>query len=76
MTSRTAAFWIWFVVATAALARLWSTIEAGLFVRFGPADAVALIVFLIAAFVLGRVQYRTARAARDTKAHPTHAISK
>jgi len=73
---RTVAFWIWFVVATAALARLWSTIEGGLFVRFGVADAVALAVFLIAGFVLGRVQYRAARAARDAKAHPIHAISK
>ena len=77
MTLRTAVFWIWFVIATAALARLWSTIDSGgLFVRFGPADAVALIAFLIAGFVLARVQYRTARAARDAKTQPTNAISK
>jgi hypothetical protein len=58
---RTVLFWLWFVVATAALARLWSTIEGGLFVRFGLADTVALVVLLLATFVLGRVQYRTAR---------------
>lgn len=62
---RTVAFWSWFVIATAALARLWSTIDnGGLFVRFGPADAVALVVLLVAGFVLGRVQYRSARAGR------------
>lgn len=62
---RTLFFWIWFVIATAALARLWSTIDnGGLFVRFGPADGLALVALLVAAFVLGRVQYRTARAAR------------
>lgn len=77
MSLRTFAFWIWFVIATAALARLWSTIDSGgFFVRFGPADAVALIVFLIAAFVLGRAQYRTARAARDTTTPPTDAKPK
>lgn len=59
---RTVLFWLWFVIATAALARLWNTVEGGLFVRFGPADAVAVVVLLIAAFVLGRVQYRAARA--------------
>lgn len=76
MSLRTFAFWLWFVIATAALARLWSRIDGGSFVRFGPADAVALIVFLIAAFVLGRVQYRAAHAARDTNDRPTHAKSK
>lgn len=61
---RTLVFWIWFVIATAALARLWNTVEGGLFVRFGPADAVAVLVLLIAVFVLGRVQYRAAREGR------------
>lgn len=65
MTVRTAAFWIWFVIATAALARLWSAIDSGgLFVRFGPVDGLALVVLLVAGFVLGRVQYRSARAGR------------
>lgn len=72
MTLRTAAYWTWFVIGTAALARLWSTIDnGGLFVRFGPADAVALAALLISGFVLGRVQYRTARAASDASARPT-----
>lgn len=62
---RTLAFWLWFVIATAALARLWSTVGDGVpFVRFGPADGLALVVLLGAALVLGRVQYRTARDAR------------
>lgn len=62
---RTLAFWVWFVIATAALARLWSTFGDGaFFVRFGPADGLALVALLVAAFVLGRVQYRTARDAR------------
>ncbi len=56
------AFWFWFVVATAALGRLWSTIDAdGQLVRFGPADGVAFLILLVAFFILGRVQYRTAR---------------
>lgn len=62
---RTLAFWLWFVIAIAALVRLWSTAGDGaLFARFGPADGLALVVLLVAAFVLGRVQYRTARGAR------------
>lgn len=62
---RTVAFWFWFVVATAALSRLWWTIDHGsLFVRFGPVDGAALVVLLIATFVLGRVQYRAARDGR------------
>lgn len=65
MSVRTIAFWAWFMIATAALARLWSTIDNGaLFARFGAADGIALVVLLVAAFVLGRVQYRTARDAR------------
>lgn len=61
----TLAFWLWFVIATAALARLWSTMDNGaLFSRFGAADGIALVVLLVAAFVLGRVQYRTGRADR------------
>lgn len=57
----TVLFWVWFAIAVAALARLWSTVEDGLFVRLGPADAAALLILLVALFVLGRVQYRTAR---------------
>ena len=62
---RSVAFWFWFVVATASLARLWSTVDAGgLFVRFGPIDAVALALFFLSGFVLARAQYRAARAQR------------
>jgi hypothetical protein len=57
-------FWAWFVVAVAALARLWSTVEGGLLPRFGVTDAVTHLVLLVAAFVLGRVEYRTARERR------------
>lgn len=65
MTS-TVAFWFWFVVAIGALGRLWSTVETGgLFVRFGPVDAVALVLLLVSGFVLGRVQARTARIGRE-----------
>lgn len=62
---RTLAFWFWFVVATASLARLWSTVDTGgLFVRFGPLDEVAIALFLLSGFLLGRAQYRAARAER------------
>ena len=62
---RTIAFWLWFVTATAALARLWSTIDSGgLFVRFGSADAIALVLLLLSGVVLGRVQYTAARDGR------------
>lgn len=58
----TLAFWLWFVIAIAALARLWSTVGDG--ARFGPAEGLALVMLLIAVLVLGRVQYRTARDTR------------
>ncbi|MBI4347123.1 MAG: hypothetical protein HY553_09730 [Elusimicrobia bacterium] len=58
----TIAFWAWFTVATASLGRLWSTVETGgLFVRFGPADAIALLLLVVSGLVLGRAQYRLAR---------------
>lgn len=52
-------FWIWFAIGMAALAWLWSTIEAGR--PFGPADGVTLVVLLAAGFILGRLRYRSAR---------------
>ncbi len=62
---RTVAFWLWFVVATAALGRLWWTVDhGGLFVRFGAADAIALVALLVSGFVLARVEYETARVGR------------
>lgn len=59
MTRRTVTFWIWFAIGMAALAWLWSTIEAGR--PFGPADGVALIVLLAAGFILGRLRCRSDR---------------
>lgn len=54
MTRRTVTFWIWFAIGMAALAWLWSTIEAGR--PFGPADGVTLVVLLAAGFILGRLR--------------------
>lgn len=63
--TRTVAFWAWLVVAVGSLGRLWSTVESGgLFVRFGPVDAVALALLIVSGFVLGRVQVRAAREGR------------
>lgn len=63
---RTIAFWLWFTVAVASLARLWSTIDAGgLFARFGPADAIALVLFVVSGTVLAWAQYRMARGERE-----------
>ena len=60
-----AAFWFWFVVATAALGRLWWTVDhGGLFVRFGALDAVALAALVVSGVVLARVEHRMARAGR------------
>jgi len=59
VTRRTVTFWIWFAIGMAALAWLWSTIEAGRL--FGPADGVTLVVLLAAGFILGRLRYRSAR---------------
>lgn len=62
---RNAALWFWFVVATAALGRLWWTVDhGGLFVRFSAVDAVALVALLVSGFVLARVEHHLARAGR------------
>lgn len=60
----TAAWWFWFVVATAALGRLWWAVDhGGLFARSGVQDAVAIVALLVSGFILARVQWRTGRTA-------------
>jgi hypothetical protein len=64
--SASIAFWVWFVIAAASLGRLWSTLDSGgLFVRFGPADGIALVLLVVSGLVLGRAQYVAARSRSD-----------
>lgn len=66
MTVRTVAFWAWFAIAVVALGRLWSTFDAGL-ARASAVDGLAAVALAAAILVLGRVQYRAARAARGPR---------